>query len=777
MVHAKPVRRCDITPLRPVERLADGRVKCDAHFGRAGIQVYHNPDGSERRELRPEAEVFKPASMRSFAMVPFTDDHPNDLLTAATAGPYVKGSTGDTITRDDDHLRGNIGVFDAATIAKMEAGKREVSCGYTCDLLETPGVHPVWGKYDAIQTNIIGNHLALVDKGRAGSAAIRMDASYAVVDADWNEEDHPRAEDGKFGSSGATREANAATRAANQASNVRGIASSPAITAAHERAADAHHAAMIAHAGSNPEALREHAKAVATHTQAAGESRAGHDANRRVPEVGKEPPKEPKREPPRQQTGLQAVIAGAERAKKQPSNFERRTPEAEAARNHAYALTKKASEHDWEVRHNNGDKDAAKQAHAAAASGHEKAVQEFKKMGDPEMAKAHQEEVDKHKAAAKTGSGGPRFRGDAGIALALLHAHGTVDAMATRRDISAPAPDPDPDDLASRNARDPEREDKPDPGDDADSEDCYDSTLYDADGNVSESGAARMAASSWAMPGKQKLPIHDPKAVKDSMRRFGEHEFDSADEKHAAFNRIAGRAAQFGIGTTKFAQQHAGKLDRKDNEDMIDEKTKLEAAKAKKRKEQRDAANKRADGLATELATAQGQVASLTADLAAEKAKTGTRTDAAQTEFDTKVAGKVDLVVKAATILGVGKVDAKSSDGDIKRAVIKHVDKVEVPADKHPAYVDALFDGAVSRATADAAATAGGAAALAAARGAVAPVLPVAGDPKPAVPHVDAEDDDEAAAAKRMRDRSAGAARQPSRMTKDSVLAQINGSK
>jgi hypothetical protein len=260
------------------------------------------------------------------------------------------------------------------------------------------------------------------------------------------------------------------------------------------------------------------------------------------------------------------------------------------------------------------------------------------------------------------------------------------------------------------------------------------------------------------------------------MRDFGTAEYDSADEKHAAFNRIVSKATQFGIGTTKFARAHAGTLDRKDHQDMIDAETRLQAEKSKKRAKQRDEARARADKAEADLAAAQGQIASLTADLTAEKAKNGQRSDAAETEFATKVAAKTELVVAATTILGVGKVDAKMTDRAIKVAVIKHVDKTDVADDKHPAYVDALYDGAVARARADAAAIAAGGNALAAARAAtIVPQIPVTGTTPPA-PRADADEDDEAAAASRMRARSAGLASQPGRMTKDSVLA-MNGAK
>jgi hypothetical protein len=67
----------------------------------------------------------------------------------------------------------------------VETGKRqELSCGYTCDLDPTPGEYQ-GERYDAIQRNIRGNHVALVTRGRAGpTARIRLDAEGAVMKED-----------------------------------------------------------------------------------------------------------------------------------------------------------------------------------------------------------------------------------------------------------------------------------------------------------------------------------------------------------------------------------------------------------------------------------------------------------------------------------------------------------------------------------------------------------------------------------------------------------------
>lgn len=175
--------RCDLGTLKPAERMLDGRIRADAHITKTGVFKYSLPDGTERSELRTDEEVFHPDSLKSFAQVPMTDDHPSvGLLTAKTAKKYMVGSTGESVVRDDDHVRTSIMVADQATIAKMDAGKTQLSCGYTCDLDETPGYHPKYGKYDAIQRNIRGNHLAIVNSARAGnSAQVRMDGAAMML--------------------------------------------------------------------------------------------------------------------------------------------------------------------------------------------------------------------------------------------------------------------------------------------------------------------------------------------------------------------------------------------------------------------------------------------------------------------------------------------------------------------------------------------------------------------------------------------------------------------
>lgn len=176
--------RVDRSELKPIRRLDDGRVIVDARLTRTGVFIYHRADGSEFREWRPPEEVFAQESMDSFAFAPVTDDHPRDMVTAKNAKKLAVGTVGESVKQDGEYVAAPLTVFDAATVAKMDAGKVELSCGYFADVIVESGVTPQGEKYDAIQRNIRGNHVALVDRGRAGpNVRVRMDSTSAVMDS------------------------------------------------------------------------------------------------------------------------------------------------------------------------------------------------------------------------------------------------------------------------------------------------------------------------------------------------------------------------------------------------------------------------------------------------------------------------------------------------------------------------------------------------------------------------------------------------------------------
>lgn len=164
-----------------------GFLRAEATPTRCGVFTYRLGDGSTRKELRLPEEVFKADSLASLQNAPLTDDHPAEAVTADNAQKYARGYVCEAPRADGEHVRTAVLVTDAALIKKAQRGKREMSGAYNCDLDFTPGVYLPAGAtsgeaYDAIQRNIVYNHVALVDAGRAGpTARLHLDAADAVL--------------------------------------------------------------------------------------------------------------------------------------------------------------------------------------------------------------------------------------------------------------------------------------------------------------------------------------------------------------------------------------------------------------------------------------------------------------------------------------------------------------------------------------------------------------------------------------------------------------------
>lgn len=171
------VNRFDKGELRSPVRMDNGFVRVDAFLTKTGVFRYRNKDGSERSELRLPEEVFNPDSLKSFQLKPLTDDHPPEPLTADNTGRYSKGTTGETVVQDGEHVRSTMQVWDSEMVRKLDAGKTQLSCGYSCNLEFKEGTYK-GQHYDAIQRDIRGNHVALVDYARAGpTARVHMDSA------------------------------------------------------------------------------------------------------------------------------------------------------------------------------------------------------------------------------------------------------------------------------------------------------------------------------------------------------------------------------------------------------------------------------------------------------------------------------------------------------------------------------------------------------------------------------------------------------------------------
>lgn len=159
------------------------RVK--GHLTRVGVLVYRNMDGSLRRELRPPDEVHKPESLQSLRDAPLTDLHPSSFVTAANVRDLARGHVSKADgTPSDRFVRGELFVTDSEMVEAVERRDRcELSPGYTVRLDHTPGE---WKgeKYDAIQRDIVYNHIGIGPRGwgRSGSdVSLHLDGGENVA--------------------------------------------------------------------------------------------------------------------------------------------------------------------------------------------------------------------------------------------------------------------------------------------------------------------------------------------------------------------------------------------------------------------------------------------------------------------------------------------------------------------------------------------------------------------------------------------------------------------
>lgn len=176
------VFRMDAVELSPLVEQPNGFARGEARCTRTGVFVYRFADGTEQRELRHPEDVFAPESVASLQMVPICDGHPEGDVTIDNAGDLIRGYVGSSVSIDGQRfLRSDILLTDRAVIDGVKAGRNQVSCGYTSDVVEEVGEYE-GEAYDARQRNIRYNHLAAnIVQGRAGpDVKIRTDRRDAI---------------------------------------------------------------------------------------------------------------------------------------------------------------------------------------------------------------------------------------------------------------------------------------------------------------------------------------------------------------------------------------------------------------------------------------------------------------------------------------------------------------------------------------------------------------------------------------------------------------------
>ena len=110
--------------------------------------------------------------MASFEGKPVTNDHPPGIIGPDDVRLYEMGHAENIRRGSDewaDYILADLHIHAGELIDAIQNGKREVSCGYECDYVQDED-----GSYS--QKNIRGNHIAVVDRGRAGKRAAILDS-------------------------------------------------------------------------------------------------------------------------------------------------------------------------------------------------------------------------------------------------------------------------------------------------------------------------------------------------------------------------------------------------------------------------------------------------------------------------------------------------------------------------------------------------------------------------------------------------------------------------
>jgi uncharacterized protein len=173
-------------------RTREGYLVGRARAARTGVYDYAGSEIDPNNEhglrdkaivkvLRDDKTVFDRAAVQSFIGKPITNDHPATPVTADNWRDHARGAIMGAL-RDGDYVAFDYLLTDATAIAAVDAGKRELSNGYGAELEFGQFTAPDGTICDARQSKITGgNHVALVDRGRAGPDCAIKDL--AVCDA------------------------------------------------------------------------------------------------------------------------------------------------------------------------------------------------------------------------------------------------------------------------------------------------------------------------------------------------------------------------------------------------------------------------------------------------------------------------------------------------------------------------------------------------------------------------------------------------------------------
>lgn len=127
--------------------------------------------------LRDPNELEKAA--HTFNKLPVLSKHEPVFvgLTDQDFKPFLIGFSGDDSVYNAPYIDNSLVIYDSVAIAAIEqSAQKEISCGYRYKPVMTKGIYD-GVEYDGVMTDIVGNHIAIVESGRAGSDVVVGDSN------------------------------------------------------------------------------------------------------------------------------------------------------------------------------------------------------------------------------------------------------------------------------------------------------------------------------------------------------------------------------------------------------------------------------------------------------------------------------------------------------------------------------------------------------------------------------------------------------------------------
>jgi hypothetical protein len=130
-------------------------------------QLFRDP-----AELKKAASTFNRLPLLLLHKPSTADDHPRELTV---------GTTGDNAEFDAPYLKNSLTIWDREGVDAVESKRQhELSPGYRYVARMEPGTTPDGEYFDGRMTEIVGNHLCLVDLGRTGHDVVVGDSAGAA---------------------------------------------------------------------------------------------------------------------------------------------------------------------------------------------------------------------------------------------------------------------------------------------------------------------------------------------------------------------------------------------------------------------------------------------------------------------------------------------------------------------------------------------------------------------------------------------------------------------